>query len=643
MPLTLSRYRSYVAAGLPLRNYRLEEASGTTVADSSANGVAASLSGSATLGVANASLSGSNGYTLTGGYIDCGDIANWEYTQAWSVEFWLKPADTTNFQMFVARALASGTYRGWSICTSFPRTKLAIQLVSDNAGGKIAAVSQDDILAVGTWVHIVVTYSGSGTVAGITLYVNGQPATTTTSSDNLAGATVLAATNLFIGARAGGGSAASATIDEVAIYERVLTETEVSQRYREIISLTADTEYNVFPAIIYADDSSIHVAYRRATAHLLSKGTIQRKISYDAGATWSTADEIASHATYDVRDPQLTKLSTGTLLLTYFLYNHTPGTFFADGVYLKSSTDNGATWSATSQITTAGNFFTEKMGTSSRIVELTATNWLCAVNGHATGETYDSAAIVQTTDAGATWGSKVTIADGEADSKNYVEPGIVRLSSGTLVCLIRNTTDKTIHKATSTDNGATWGALSSAFAGDSSPRPFLDSAGTIHVLYRSATNTRVCYRSSADSGATWSDEAYWTANTSTYEYAAIDQTPVGSLLAAYSIQRGTDADTWIGWQTRNVGESTELAAALLRANAADAATLEAQKAKLLAPTNIAFGASSVTGTLPVAKVMAANGGDILTTDVRSDTVTGAAAGGALDVAGDNAFRARMGL
>jgi hypothetical protein len=69
--------------------------------------------------------------------------------------------------------------------------------------------------------------------------------------------------------------------------------------------------------------------------------------------------------------------------------------------------------------------------------------------------------------------------------------------------------------------------------------------------------------------------------------------------------------------------------------AANAATLEAQKAKLLAPTNIAFGASSVTGTLPVAKVMAANGGDILTTDVRSDTVTGAAAGGTLDVAADN--------
>jgi hypothetical protein len=59
----------------------------------------------------------------------------------------------------------------------------------------------------------------------------------------------------------------------------------------------------------------------------------------------------------------------------------------------------------------------------------------------------------------------------------------------------------------------------------------------------------------------------------------------------------------------------------------------------------AFGPTGTeyTPTLPQAKVMQANGGNILTTDVRSDTATGAAAGGTLDIEADNPPIGNQGL
>ena len=60
--------------------------------------------------------------------------------------------------------------------------------------------------------------------------------------------------------------------------------------------------------------------------------------------------------------------------------------------------------------------------------------------------------------------------------------------------------------------------------------------------------------------------------------------------------------------------------------AADAGILELRKDELLAGDPVVFGASSVTGTLPVARVMQANGGNILPSDVLT-TGTGVGAGG----------------
>lgn len=68
---------------------------------------------------------------------------------------------------------------------------------------------------------------------------------------------------------------------------------------------------------------------------------------------------------------------------------------------------------------------------------------------------------------------------------------------------------------------------------------------------------------------------------------------------------------------------------------AGTATLPAIANVLAGTGTYGVGGTSRTPTLPVAKVMAANGGNIPTSDVRNDTATGIAAGGTLSITADN--------
>jgi hypothetical protein len=64
-----------------------------------------------------------------------------------------------------------------------------LQVIKEAANGTRCRVqSSDTLLTSNTWVHVAVTDDGSGMAAGIKMYLNGQPVTTSTIQDNLSGA-----------------------------------------------------------------------------------------------------------------------------------------------------------------------------------------------------------------------------------------------------------------------------------------------------------------------------------------------------------------------------------------------------------------------------------------------------------------------
>lgn len=165
--------------------------------------------------------------------------------------------------------------------------------------------------------------------------------------------------------------------------------------------------------------------------------------------------------------------------------------------------------------------------------------------------------IKTSTDGGATWGSAVTVlSDATYDIR---DPGIVRLSSGNLVCSLWKATVSTLALiddgagvVISTDGGASWGsfiALGDSFTAGSAccaPPVVLASGSLILPFY--GGNTGYSYRSaramfSADGGATWSGEvtiANGPGDSKDYSEPNIVRLANGSLLCLIRMDTGTD-------------------------------------------------------------------------------------------------------
>ena len=93
-------------------HYKLNENSGTNAPDSSGNGFNGTLvnmvDGDWVAGKLNNCLTFNDGNSE---YVNCGDIADFERTDPFSVEAWINTGDVSNF--ILSRDLRSGTFRGW--------------------------------------------------------------------------------------------------------------------------------------------------------------------------------------------------------------------------------------------------------------------------------------------------------------------------------------------------------------------------------------------------------------------------------------------------------------------------------------------------------------------------------------------------
>jgi hypothetical protein len=268
------------------------------------------------------------------------------------------------------------------------------------------------------------------------------------------------------------------------------------------ITVTDDSTHNAFPGLALMGDGNLIAVYRTGTQHSGSSqdGRIVRKISTDDGATWGSAADVANPAD-DARDPEVTVLTDGTVAVRYVRYNGTASGF---SLWLIKSTDNGSTWGSPIQITTS----VAVASSAAKIVELPNGDLICPLYGNATGTGNWSAYLVRSTDAGATWGSQVTIATGTIGvGDNWTEPYILLLSDGRLMCAIREDTDRDIYLTYSDDDGATWSTPQIAFDGWAKPFLLETATGAVVCVTRSEeSDERAFYVVSWDQGQSWSDD-----------------------------------------------------------------------------------------------------------------------------------------
>ena len=270
------------------------------------------------------------------------------------------------------------------------------------------------------------------------------------------------------------------------------------------VTVIDDTAHNAFGGVAKMANGNLIAVYRVGTSHTSLDGRIVRRVSTDSGATWGTAATVYD-PTDDARDCGVAVLADGTVIVSFFRYTGTQGGYTS---YTIRSTDNGSTWDT--PVTVSAGFGAQTIVTAP-VVQLANGNLILPCYGaDLASDTVGYTTVARSTDGGSTWAYLATVAKDATKTTEYVEPNVVLLGDGSLLCMIRSDTGSfQIYQSKSTDSGATWSTASVAF-GSASGRPAVHRhpRGFVMCMYRAqtpdATPGRTLYRTSWDGGASWS-------------------------------------------------------------------------------------------------------------------------------------------
>lgn len=307
-------------------------------------------------------------------------------------------------------------------------------------------------------------------------------------------------------------------------------------------------QYASFGDALRLPSGTLLGAFYRGGSHSSETSRIVVNRSTTAGRVWSNKLEetlVEETTTHEIAGPSLTRLSSGRVAMVYQRVDIAPGTPPSRQVEYRYSDDSGDTWSAASVFPVVGTEHTS-CGCGP-VIELGGGTLLTPIYSRESGETRYTARLMQSVDAGANWTQRSVIAqDAESGgARQFEEPYCRRISDGRIMCLVRDDVSDTIYKIYSSDDGVSWGALTSAFSGWGKP-PFVQlTNGTIVATTRSTVSP---YRGilfySRDLGASWTGPAeFQDEDEGAYEYAGMFETATANVAGILHFQERATAPT----------------------------------------------------------------------------------------------------
>lgn len=149
-------------------------------------------------------------------------------SQPLSLSVWVRHATflTTN-PMVYAGTLNVVNQNGYGLSRVLGTQQIDFRIGASGANG--LQMRTPAVLTTNTWYHVVATYNGTPTPAGVQIYVNGVPQTLTVVQNT---ATLNPSANFFSVGRASAGSAYMlGQLDEVALFNYELSSSDVSELY----------------------------------------------------------------------------------------------------------------------------------------------------------------------------------------------------------------------------------------------------------------------------------------------------------------------------------------------------------------------------------------------------------------------------
>jgi hypothetical protein len=216
-PVILSPLITEAATPNLVAAYGFNETSGTTATDSSGLNNSGTLNGATR--TATAKFGNALSFNGTSNYVSIPDASSLDLTTGMTLEAWVRPSNLTGWKtVMVKERSTSFTY---ALSANNNNTTVANQRPDARVrtNGSTKTITGTSKLALNTWTHIATTYDG----ATFKLFINGVQVqssavtgliTTTTNPLDIGGSPVL-------------GQYFTGQIDEVRIYNRALTTTEI--------------------------------------------------------------------------------------------------------------------------------------------------------------------------------------------------------------------------------------------------------------------------------------------------------------------------------------------------------------------------------------------------------------------------------
>lgn len=201
-------------------------------------------------------------------YVDFGNTAfRYDIADQFSISAWIKlpvGAVTPYPQIFTN---TGGIARGivFALNKSGPQWSPYVQMF--NSGGSYIYAYGPQIISDGQWVHVVMTYDGSGVAAGLHIYVNGVDQPLTVARDNLGGGTLVGTGRAVLGQDLAG-DWFYGNMDEVSFWNATLSQADITAlggSPGDLAALAGLASWYRFEPSLTPADSDITIYDRKGT------------------------------------------------------------------------------------------------------------------------------------------------------------------------------------------------------------------------------------------------------------------------------------------------------------------------------------------------------------------------------------------
>ena len=247
--------------------------------------------------------------------------------------------------------------------------------------------------------------------------------------------------------------------------------------------------------------------------------------STDKGDTWDPATKsvVVEGEGQAINDPAIRRLSDGTLIVTYFVWRlggndevpaDDPWVRSLDGIhyawmagtYTVRSTNGGVSWEEPVRVAAPTG---DSTAVSDPVIELPGGELLIPlyVNYH---KGASQVIVMRSTDQGRSWVDPSTVAVDPFGYMSFVEPSLLYLPSGNLICMHRVHREHEqeygyyLYQSESADLGRTWGPVRKTSMWGHPPHLLRLQSGNLLCVYgyrRKPYGIRACL--SLDQGKTW--------------------------------------------------------------------------------------------------------------------------------------------